>query len=64
MHTGFTKPSVYRTSGALHQKFAVVETGTLAGKDSKAKAELKAVTDALGPIAKDSSYGDITRLLS
>ncbi|WFC61959.1 hypothetical protein EWH21_09540 [Pseudomonas sp. REST10] len=50
----YTKPSVYSTSGALHLKFAVVETGTLAGKDTKAKAELKAVTDALGPIAKDA----------
>ncbi|WP_144957828.1 hypothetical protein [Pseudomonas oryzihabitans] len=50
----YTKPSVYSTSGAIHLKFAVVETGTLAGKDAKVKAELKAVTDALGPIAKDA----------
>lgn len=37
----------------LFVKFAVVETGTLSGKDAKAKAEIKVVTDALGPVAKD-----------
>lgn len=37
----------------LFVKFSVVETGTLSGKDAKAKAEIKVVTDALGPVAKD-----------
>lgn len=37
----------------LYVKFAVAETGTLSGKDAKAKAEIKVITDALGPIAKE-----------
>lgn len=37
----------------LFVKFAVAETGTLSGKDAKAKAEIKVITDALGPVAKD-----------
>ncbi|PMY34502.1 hypothetical protein DMW99_11685 [Pseudomonas chlororaphis] len=49
-----TKPVAFPTTGELYLKFAVVETGTLSGKDAKSKAEIKAVTDALGPIAKDA----------
>ncbi|MDD2051081.1 hypothetical protein NPS46_00765 [Pseudomonas putida] len=37
----------------LYVKFAVAETGTLSGKNAKAKAEIKVITDALGPVAKD-----------
>ncbi|WP_409286161.1 hypothetical protein [Pseudomonas protegens] len=37
----------------LYVKFAVAETGTLSGKDAKAKAEIKVITDALGPVVKD-----------
>ncbi|MFL1449290.1 hypothetical protein ACI77O_12915 [Pseudomonas tritici] len=44
------KPS---KSTPLYVKFAVVETGTLSGKDAKAKAEIKVITDALGPVVKD-----------
>lgn len=49
-----TKPVAFPRTSALYVKFAVVETGTLSGKNAKSKAEIKAVTDALGPIAKDA----------
>jgi hypothetical protein len=49
-----TKPVAFPSTSELYVKFAVVETGTLSGKDAKSKAEIKAVTDALGPIAKDA----------
>lgn len=49
-----TKPVAFPTASELYVKFAVVETGTLSGKNAKSKAEIKAVTDALGPIAKDA----------
>lgn len=49
-----TKPMAFPTASELYLKFAVVETGTLSGKNAKSKAEIKAVTDALGPIAKDA----------
>lgn len=38
----------------LYIKFAVAETGTLSGKDAKAKAEIKVITDALGPVAENA----------
>ena len=38
----------------VYLKFAIVESGSLAGSNTKAKAELKAWTDALGPVATDA----------
>lgn len=50
----YSKPTPFYSSGSVYLKFSVVETGALAGLDSKSKAEIKAVTDALGPIAKEA----------
>ena len=50
----FTKPLKYPAGSDLYLNFSVVETGTLAGLDSQSKAEIKAMTDALGPVAKDA----------
>lgn len=47
------KPILY-PDGSSYLKFAVTETGTLSGDDAKAKAEIKAITDALGPVAKEA----------
>ncbi|CRL52385.1 hypothetical protein [Pseudomonas sp. URMO17WK12:I11] len=49
-----SKPMTYPKSTDVYLKFAVTETGSLSGDDAKSKAELKAVTDALGPIAKEA----------
>lgn len=37
---------------SLFIRFSVAETGTLSGKDAKAKAQIKVITDALGTVAK------------
>ncbi|MHC8343843.1 hypothetical protein [Pseudomonas sp. RT6P73] len=50
----FTKPLKYPVSSDVYINFSVVETGTLAGLDSQSKAEIKAMTDALGPVAKEA----------
>jgi hypothetical protein len=50
----FTKPLKYPASSDVYINFSVVETGTLAGLDSQSKAEIKAMTDALGPVAKEA----------
>lgn len=49
-----SKPITYPKSTDAYLKFAVTETGSLSGDDAKSKAELKAVSDALGPIAKEA----------
>lgn len=50
----YTKPLKYPASSNVYINFSVVETGTLAGLDSQSKAEIKAMTDALGPVAKEA----------
>ncbi len=50
----YSQPLQYYSVGDIYIKFSVVESGSLAGVDVKAKAEIKAVTDALGPIVKDA----------
>ncbi|WP_413704964.1 hypothetical protein [Pseudomonas sp. Pseusp16] len=49
-----SKPIIYPKGTDVYLKFAITETGSLSGDDAKSKAELKAVTDALGPIAKEA----------
>lgn len=39
---------------SVYLKFAIVESGSMAGLNTKAKAELKAWTDAMGPVATDA----------
>lgn len=44
------KPIPYANDDqTVYLNFGVTETGTLAGKDAKAKAEIKALSEALGP---------------
>lgn len=50
----YTKPVKYPAGSSMYINFSVVETGMLAGLDSQSKAEIKAMTDALGPVAKDA----------
>ncbi|TFF39509.1 hypothetical protein E3U47_14200 [Pseudomonas sp. RIT623] len=53
-HFNFTKPLKFPASNDVYINFSVVETGTLAGLDSQSKAEIKAMADALGPVAKEA----------
>ncbi|WP_017904434.1 hypothetical protein [Pseudomonas asplenii] len=53
-HFNFTKPLKYPAGSDVYINFSVVETGALAGLDSQSKAEIKAMTDALGPVAKEA----------
>ncbi|QXI03458.1 hypothetical protein HU718_015540 [Pseudomonas tensinigenes] len=41
-------------NSSIYLKFAVVESGSMAGLNTKAKSELKAWTDAMGPVALDA----------
>ncbi len=50
----FSKPLAYSDIADVYMKFSIVETGSFSGLDAKSKAEIKAVADALGPIAKDA----------
>ncbi|AUG42035.1 hypothetical protein CXP47_19845 [Pseudomonas chlororaphis] len=50
----YSQPLQYYITGDVYLKFSVVETGSLAGVDVKSKAEIKAITDALGPVVKDA----------
>jgi cold shock CspA family protein len=50
----FSKPLAYPGGSDVYIKFSIVETGSLSGLDAKSKAEIKAVSDALGPVAKDA----------
>lgn len=53
-YLNFTKPLKYPVNGDVYINFSVVETGALVGLDSQSKAEIKAMTDALGPVAKEA----------
>ena len=51
--TNYSQPLQYYSTGEIYLKFSIVESGSLAGVDVKTKAEIKAITDALGPVIKD-----------
>ncbi|VVP56059.1 hypothetical protein PS896_05706 [Pseudomonas fluorescens] len=48
-------------AASVYLKFAIVESGSMAGLNTKAKAEFKAWTDALGPVAADAWKKKLTK---